>query len=349
MQPSRRVTIKEVALKAGVSYQTVSKLLNGQINLLPATEERIWQAVRELDYHPSSSASSLRSRRSRTLGYSWAPAPPNHSNHILDMLLSSMLFAVESVDYHLLCFPQHREPGTQLKAFRNLYETGRVDGFILSSVEYNDPRVLYLLEKKIPFTAFGRSNPDLTFPCIDVDGGDGLRQAVLHLAERGHTRIAALCWPESSRVGNNRLVGFIAGLEQAGLPLLSELIMRGEGSLDFGYKATNQLMALPEDQRPTAFVTLNDPMGVGCMRALRDIGLIPGRDAAVTGFDDTPIAQFTYPPLTSVRQPTWEVGQRLVSRVLSELNNGLDTTSPAELLLPQLVVRESTAPELMNF
>ena len=84
-----------------------------------------------------------------------------------------MLQAAELEDYHLLCFPHHPEPGRQLDAYIELYETGRVDGFILSSVEYDDPRVLYLLERGVPFVAFGRSNPDLDFPCIDVDGGLG--------------------------------------------------------------------------------------------------------------------------------------------------------------------------------
>jgi DNA-binding LacI/PurR family transcriptional regulator len=341
---SRRVTIKEVAQRAGVSYQTVSKLLNGQIQLAAATEARILEAVRELNYRPLYSARSLRSQRSRTLGYSWTPTPPDQANQILDTLLQSMLLAAEVEEYHLLCFPHHPEPGRQLGSYIELYETGRVDGFILSSVEYNDPRVLYLLEHSVPFVAFGRSNPELEFPCIDVDGGLGLRMAVQHLLSLGHQRIAALAWPESSRVGNHRLDGYLTALNEAGIQPLPAWIRRGEGRVASGARAAADLLELPASQRPTAIVALNDLMAIGAMRAVAQCGLRVGVDLAVTGFDDTPLAFYIQPSLTSVRQPIWEIGQRLIRLMLDKLASNRPPQPPCILLAPELIVRASTVP-----
>jgi DNA-binding LacI/PurR family transcriptional regulator len=341
---SSRVTIKEVAQRAGVSYQTVSKLLNGQARLLPATQARIMQAVEELQYHPLSSARSLRSRRSRTLGYSWVPSAPEQANQILDTLLQSMLQAAELEGYHLLCFPHHPEPGHQLDGYRELYETGRVDGFVLSSIEYDDPRVLYLLERGVPFVAFGRSNPELEFACIDVDGGQGMRLATRHLLALGHTRIAALAWPESSRVGDNRMQGYLDGLSEAGITPRPEWIRRGEGLVGFGRKATAELLDLPASLRPTAIIAFNDPMAIGAIQTAQRRGLEVGRDLAVTGFDDTPLARFLHPTLTSLRQPTWEIGQRLIRQILGMLDAEGPLLPGCALVSPELIVRASTQP-----
>ncbi|HMN63250.1 MAG TPA: LacI family DNA-binding transcriptional regulator, partial [Anaerolinea sp.] len=331
MHPSQRVTLKEVARRAGVSYQTVSKLLNKQVRLAPETEARIWEAVQALDYRPLYMARGLRSRRSRNLGYSWTPAHPGTSNPILDTLLQSMLDAAETQDYNLLCFPHHGEPGRRLDAYRELYETGRVDGFFLSSVEYDDPRVLFLLERGVPFVAFGRSNPELEFPCIDVNGGEGLRQAVEPLVSLGHRRIAALAWPEESRVGSNRLQGYLTGMRQAGIQPDPAWILRGEGQLAFGFTATGALLDLPPDRRPTALVALNDLMALGAVREAQRRGLAVGSDLAVTGFDDTDLARYTQPALTSIRQPIWEIGHRLIQMMLPILRH--ETPSPAACVL----------------
>lgn len=341
---TRRTTIKEVAQRAGVSYQTVSKLLNGQAQVSNETEQRIMAAIRELDYHPNYTARSLRSQRSRTIGYSWAPAPQDETNTILDTFLQSMFHAAETQGYYLLCFPWHSDPRRQIESYRELVDSGRVDAFVLSSIEYNDPRVQFLQQRRFPFVAFGRSNPEMNFPYIDVDGGYGLRLVVEHLLSLGHRRIAALAWPEDSRVGNNRMEGFAAALAEAGVPLDPGLVLRGEGRYEFGYHAGRELIDLAASERPTAVVTLNDVMAVGVLHAARDCGLQVGRDLAVTGFDDTPVARFLTPSLTSVRQPVWEIGSRLIDMLLDILETGAPPEPPEILVNPELVVRASTVP-----
>src|SRR5512135_37653 len=142
MAHRRRVTLKDVANSAGVSYQTVSKVINHQVQVTPETESRIWQAVEELKYRPNHIARALRSRRSYTIGYSWPPFPHDQANPILDQFLQSIFEAAEERGYYLLCFPYRSDPQEQLETYGRLIDTGRVDGFILSSIDYQDPRVL---------------------------------------------------------------------------------------------------------------------------------------------------------------------------------------------------------------
>lgn len=338
----RHFTLKQVAKSAGVSYQTVSKVLNRQIQVTKETEDRIWEAARMLGYRPSFVARSLRTQRAFTIGYSWPPSSPDRENIILDQFLQSMFLAAEERGYYLLCFPYHANVDKHLATYNELMETRRVDGFVLSSIEYNDPRVNLLLERNFPFVGFGRSNPDLVFPWIDVDGGLGIREAMLHLLQKGHRKIAALAWPLESRVGNNRLEGYFSALQDAGIRPEDEWIKRGDGVFEFGYQATLELLDLPTDCRPTALIALNDMMALGASQAIKDRGMSVGKDFAVSGFDDAPMVQYTSPSLTTLRQPITEIGQRIIAMLMEYINTGSLPQNPNILIAPQLIIRNST-------
>ncbi len=338
----KRVTLKQVAARASVSYQTVSKVINQKAHVSDETKERIWEAVREMGYTPSYTARSLRSQRSKTIGYSWEPSPPDQTNPILDEFLQSMFRSAETCGYYLLCFPYHAEISKQLDIYRELIDTGRVDAFVLSIVNYDDPCVNFLVERNFPFVAFGHLDDPTSFPNIDVDGGLGLHIAVEHLLSLGHHKIAALAWPADSRVGNNRMEGYFSALHEAGIDALPDWVQRGEGSYDVGFKSMLRLLEMPEPIRPTAVVAMNDLMAIGAMAAIHQKGLRPGKDIAVTGFDDTPTARYLNPPLTSLRQPISEIGQNLMGRLISYLETGTYPEPFGELVAPQLVIRAST-------
>lgn len=338
---AKKVTLKQVASHAGVSYQTVSKVLNQRVRISKEKEDQIFNSARLLGYRPNVIARGLRTHRSFMIGYSWEPGPPDVPNNILDLFIQSMAATAETSGYHMLAFPHH--PGDQwISGYRELIETSRVDGFVLYSVEFDDPRVQFLKEKNFPFVAFGRSKPGFDFPWVDVDGCAGMRLVVDHLAARGHRRIAVLAWPEPSRVGQNRMDGFRSRMAELGIPLDEKLLLRGEGVYSFGYQAVCTLLDLPPVDRPSAVVAFNDLMAIGAMRAAQDRGLQVGRDLAVTGFDDMPLTQFFTPSLTTVRQPIWEAGQSVMSLLLDllEKKDGLQQNI---LIEPALVVRESTA------
>ncbi len=339
-----KATLKEVAARAGVSYQTVSKVLNKQIQVSKETEERILLAVRELDYKPNQIARNLRDQRTRLIGYSWEPAPEKLPNSILDQFLQSMAQQAEHSNYHILCFP-HAEDTDRLEGYRELIDTNRVDAFVLSGIEYADPRILFLQEREVPFVAFGRSNPEMEFSWVDVDGAAGMRAIVQHLVSLGHRRIAAIAWPEVSRVGQNRMEGLLTGLAEAGITLPADMLIRSEGTYETGYKVTTQLLDMPILQRPTAIICFNDAMAIGAVRSAQKLGLVVGRDIAITGFDDMPMSEFLSPPLTSVTQPIRAAGQRVMEILLSILDNPL--RKPTQVLLePHLTIRGSSGSKI---
>lgn len=334
------VTLKEVANLAGVSYQTVSKVLNGQIKVTPETEQRILNAVTQLGYRPNQIARNMRSQRSRMIGYSWVPTTPDQVNHILDQFLTSMVQNAEAAGYHLLPFP-YRAGVAQVDAYRDLIDTGRVDGFVLSSVNYNDPRITYLLQRGFPFVAFGRSDPELHYSFVDIDGAAGLRLAVERLIGNHFTRIAAIAWPDDSRVGNERMRGYFDALHSAGLQPRPEWIERGEGTYEFGRQAAMRLLSLPEERKPNAIVTLNDTQAIGAMHAARDLGLDIGRQIAIIGFDDAPMSQYLIPALSSIRQPIQEAGRLCVELLIRQMEGKKGGEYQSILLQPKLILRAS--------
>lgn len=340
---ARRITLKDVAARANVSYQTVSKVINNRAQVTEETRQRIWQAIRELGYRPNFAARNLRARRSRMIGYSWRPVPPDQFNPILDKFLQSMVEATEAAGYHILPFPCPPDQA-QVEAYQELVYTGRVDGLVLSSTNLDDQRIAYLMDVGFPFVAFGRANEDWDFPYVDVDGAAGIGMAVEHLLSLGHRRIGLIAWPEGSFTGDDRARGYRETMATAGVPVDPTWIVRGPHAESFGRQAVAQLLDLPANRRPTAIIALSDVMAIGAMNEIQDRGLEVGGDVAVVGFDDAPMAQYLRPPLTSVRQPIWEVGQRVIA-TLTRLMHGQPLAERHVLLLPRLIVRASSGRE----
>lgn len=333
------VTLKEVAAHAGVSYQTVSKVLNRKVQVSKETEARIFKVAKDLGYRPNQIARNMRLQRSYMIGYSWERTSPDQVNHILDQFLTSMVEEAQAAGYYVLPFP-YRLGEEHVEDYRELINTGRVDGFVLSSINYADPRVNFLMECRFPFVAFGHSNPELDFCYVDVDGANGIRQAVEYLIEHGHRRIAAIAWPEDSRVGNERMSGYFEAMRAALLDIQPHWIQRGQGDYEFGRQACHNLLALDVSVRPTAIICLNDTQAIGAMHFLQESNLQPGIDIAIIGFDDAPMAQFLQPALTTIRQPIRVVGRKCIEMLVSLM----DGTLPVErhvLLKPKLIVRAS--------
>jgi DNA-binding LacI/PurR family transcriptional regulator len=273
------------------------------------------------------------------IGYSWESEKHKHSNQVLDTFLTSMVEEAEDAGYHLLPFPFHT--GENLTAgYRALIDSGRVDGFIISSINYHDLRAKYLLERQFPFVAFGCSSPDLDFPYVDVDGAMGLRMATEHLIARGHRRIAALAWPETSRVGNDRFDGYRAALKAAGLPLDPQLVSHEEGAFENARTTTERWLALDSDRRPTGIVAFTDIMAIGAMQAGQARGLTIGTDLAIIGFDNSPLAEYLSPSLSTINQPIRAVGHKCVEMLVTLLKNK-ELNERHVLLQPELIIRAS--------
>jgi DNA-binding LacI/PurR family transcriptional regulator len=334
-------TIREVAKEAGVSTATVSYVLNDSGRVADETRQRVLQAARRLGYRANFTARNLQASETRLLGYSWRPSPIDQFNPILDQFLQSIAAGAARHDYRILAFPSidvHEE----LSAYEEMMLIGQVDGFILTNTNFDDERVLALLKNQFPFVSFGRANEDWDFLWIDVDGRVGTLAATRHLIAQGHQRIAFLAWPEKSQTGYYRLQGYLDGLSEAGLPADPDWVQLAGNFYDESYAATQRLLALPSDRRPSAIIASSDLMALGVLNAGWDAGLEVGRELAVVGFDDAPIARYLRPALTSLAQPIVEIGEQLVTMLIDEIND-----RPAQqrhrLLQPSLIVRASSA------
>lgn len=331
------VTIRDVAALAGVSVGTVSHVLNDSPLTRAETRERVLEAIRDLDYHRNSIASGLKSNRSRLIGYAWHSAEdPVRRNALLDRFLYDIAQAAEAHGYHILTFAQTDQASTH--SYEELIQITRVDGFVVSDVVYQDPRIRYLRTVDVPFVAFGQTNDDQAFLSVDVDGEVGMRLVVEHLLAGGHRRIALLCWPEGMRIGDSRAAGYRAALAAAGIALRPEWIGRTRNAVDQATLAARQLLATRP--QPTAIACANDVMALGVMRAVEEAGMRLNSDIAVTGYDDTPVAELLQ--LTSVRQPIDIVAHTIIEMLIDDIR-GIEQPRRQVLLDPVLIVRASSA------
>ncbi|MGH2538058.1 MAG: LacI family DNA-binding transcriptional regulator [Candidatus Promineifilaceae bacterium] len=336
-----RPTLKDVASRAGVSYQTVSKVLNGQAQVAEETEARIWQVINELHYRSNVSARNLRTQASNLIGHALPAFTANTYHPVLDEFLLSIAVAAEHQGYHVLSFAVGEDGYYDTGPYGQLYARQQVAGFILANTIHNDARVRFLMERQAPFCAFGRANEAWDFCWVDVDGRAGSAAATEHLIGRGHRRIGFLTWPAGSQSGWHREQGYLAALDQAGLAADPIWIRRGQNSAQAGAEGMAQLLALPAERRPSAAVCVSDLVAIGALKAISAAGLVAGRDVGVTGFDDVPLAEFIQPALTSVRQPVKQVGEQVIALLLKQIH-GQPIASKCVLLKPELIVRASS-------
>jgi DNA-binding LacI/PurR family transcriptional regulator len=336
------VTLKDVAAKAGVSYQTVSKVLNHKAQVAPETEARIWRAVRELNYRPNVAAQNLRTQASHLLGYAWRHVYTSW-RPILNSFLYSVIDAAEARGYLTLFFTDRNgsTAANPTTSYAELYARKQVDGFILADVVRDDPRVAFLIEENIPFTSFGRANEEWDHCWVDVDGIAGIEAVMGHLQEQGHRRIAFITLTDASQMAQHRCEGYLRGLKKAGITPDPDWIVYGENTTQTGAEGVTRLLALAPRRRPSAVVCVTDQIAVGAMNAAIEAGLQVGRDIAITGYDDMPPAAHLQPPLTTVRQPVHQVGQHIVELLLKQINNEV-IEQKGILLTPELVIRKSS-------
>ncbi|MFV1989246.1 MAG: LacI family DNA-binding transcriptional regulator [Acidimicrobiales bacterium] len=327
-----RPTIRDVALLAGVSVATVSNVVNGHSHVRPSTKQKVFDAIDSLGYRASRAAKSLPAGRTFLLAYC-LPRDPS-PNAPLDVFLHEMVETASQADLEFLLFNK-REGEPQTGPYARILRAGGADGFVLSGIEYQDERVKFLSERDIPFACFGRVDEPEGVAWVDVDGAAGIRAAVQHVHELGHDRLTFVGWPQGSATGDHRHEGFVEASEALGISC--ERIVRCTGEFAHGRLVVPEIMSKFD---PTAIICVSDTIALGVMAGLREAGLEPGRDIAVTGFDDIPAASLTAPGLTSIRQPMQLVGGLLVKRIVARLT-GKD--EPESVLVePELIVRHST-------
>lgn len=333
-----RVTLKDIAREVGFSVTTVSRALNDYDDVNEETKRKIHAVAEALGYHPDVTARKLQKRRTDTIGFVIPTFGPRFSDPFFSELLAGIGNEAARYDFDLLVSTAAPGPGEE-RVYQHKVSGGAADGFLIVRTRRADSRIAYLASRSFPFVAYGRSDLDLDFPYVDVDSGRGIREATQHLIDLGHRRIALILPPPNLMFAVHRLEGYRQALELNGILYQDELVASGELTERSGYQATNEL--LERNLKLTAIVACNDLMALGAISALRERGIIPGRDVAVTGFDDIPLAAHSHPPLTTVHQPIYEIG-KTICRMLIQIVQGQQLSERHVILEPRLVVRGSS-------
>jgi len=306
----KRVTIRQVAREAGVSTQTVSRVLNERPDVAAETRKLVREVIARLDYEPSAIARSLVSRRTYTLGL----ITSDFTDYFFTQVFVGATEEARQHGYYFMLSSTEHNSEDEPECIRLLTQH-HVAGILLArpGLQSDDDRVLRLLRGGVAVVAAVYHPPGAQLLTVDVDNVDGGSQATSCLLNNGHHRVAMIAGPARWRSVCDRATGYRAALEAAGIPYDPTLIVEGDWSYASGYRAMRQLLA--GGCVFSALFAQNDRMAIGAIRALREAGRRVPDDVAVVGYDDIPVAEYCDPPLTTVHQPMQEVG-RMATRLL---------------------------------
>ncbi|GAA2288523.1 LacI family DNA-binding transcriptional regulator [Nonomuraea roseoviolacea subsp. roseoviolacea] len=329
----RRPTLEAVAARAGVSRATASRVVNGQTTVAPQIRDAVLRAIDELGYVPNPAARSLVTQRtdSVALVVSEPPTRVFSEDPLFSTVIRSASVELETVNKQVvLMLASSASSHARVERY---IAGGHVDGVMLISMHGADPLPAALSRLRVPVVSYGRPAVPVDIPYVDNDNVGGAELAVRHLVAAGRRRIATIAGPQDMIGGQDRLTGYRTVLRDSDR---RSIVAVGDFTRESGAVAMRQLLG--DDPDLDAVFVANDLMAVGALQSLRQAGRRVPDDVAVVGFDDIEAAQYTEPPLTTVRHPVVEQATAMVRLLL-----GLFEGGPADpVILPtELVVRES--------
>ncbi|MAT98137.1 MAG: LacI family transcriptional regulator [Anaerolineaceae bacterium] len=333
---SHEVTIKDVAKEAGVSYSTVSRVVNNKSYVNPDTRERVLQAMVRLGYQVNLHARSLAGGQSNVIGLLVVDLTTQYMGEIINGI-DDVLAAHQ---YELMLYTTHRRKAKE-SAYVHMMARGLADGLLISLPREPEAYLKSLRQKGFPYVIIDHRTEEPSDRFVSADNHQGGYEATKHLIELGHRRIGIVTGWTDMVSAQDRLAGYQAALAEAGILFSEELLYEGDFSQPGGFRGGSYLLDLAEP--PTAVFASNDISAMGVIEAIRAQGLQVPHDISVVGFDDIPTAALLNPQLTTMRQPLQEMGRSATQMLLDMLKN--PETMPESIIFPtELIVRESTAP-----
>lgn len=327
-----RVTIYDVAREAGVSLATVSRVLNNNPHVRPATRQRVQEAIERLHFQPNLVASALMTKRTGLV----ALLVPDIANPTYAEIAGGVQDAAAELNYQCVVCSVGDDRARQAESVGVLRRKG-IEGVVLALPAYDEALLADLRERGYPFVLVVRDAPSAEVNHVLVDDGAGGALAARHLLELGHQRFALVAEPEPPQAFQPRVRGFAQALQAAGFDVT---VLEAEGSdIAAGVHAGERLLEI--SPRPTAVFAASDRLAVGVLRAARRANVEVPAELSVVGFDGSAIAEATYPPLTTVVRPLRAAG-RAALRLLVETLQG---QPPRGIVMaPALRVAGTTAP-----
>jgi LacI family transcriptional regulator len=332
-----RLTIEEIAGLAGVSRSTVSRVLNDHPSVRPAVRARVLQVIADHHYTPRAAARSLASRHTNALGLL---IPRSAASVFTDAFFPQVIQGISEIcnNRGYILMLSTVTPEMEPDFYERVLRGHHVDGLLVMSSDIDDPILPLLIHDPTPLVLVGRHPYLRDLTSVDVENHEGALGAVRHLIQLGHRRIGTITGPLHQAVGMDRRDGYKQALVEAALTIRADLIAEGDFTQEGGRLAMRTLLELPEP--PTAVFVASDTMASGALLASRELGVRVPQDVALVGFDDLPLASLVVPPLTTVRQPLYELGAAAAELLLKRLDR--PEAPPEHLLLPtRLVVRQS--------
>jgi LacI family transcriptional regulator len=331
------VTLKDIADRVGKSITTVSRALNDFDDVSPETKRLVRKVAAEIGYRPNTLAQRLQKQTSDTIGLIIPTFGPRFSDPFFSEILAGIGNRANLLGYDLLV--STHAPGYQeLEAYQQMVQSRKVDGFICVRTRREDARIDYLNSVNFPFVAFGRVGNAENYLYVDEDSKFGMGLVANHLVKLGHQKIACIAPPQELMFGHSRLVGLRVSLAEHGVSPNGEYLRLGDLTQRSGYQNAVELLNLPTP--PTAIVACNDLMAFGAISAAQERGMVVGKDIAITGFDDIPLAEHFHPPLTTIHQPIYKIGG-MVCEMLIDCIRDERITEKQVILQPTLIIRHS--------
>jgi len=345
-----QTTIKDVARRAGVSFQTVSLVLNHPQKVARTTRETIETAMRDLDFVPSLAARSLRKKPSRSIAcvFSLGAQPAADVSRLREeaeqgLVLQTFGYVTDQHGYTLVHRCRRGDDPDGLSRIASLVSEARVDGIVAFADRQDDPLIGLLQAKRFPFVVFGLDVPG-THYAMRAER-DAVHDAVRHLILAGSRAICLLTGAEDGRLlraVTERVRGYRDALAEAGLPLRDDLVVACDGTSEGGYRVARALLERP-GARPDAIVAASDRVAFGVLKALHEGGVQVPAEIRVVGFDNLTQGAFSVPSLTSVDVPTLDMVRFAVATLVELIEGTRGPDNLAQRLFPtRLVVREST-------
>jgi DNA-binding LacI/PurR family transcriptional regulator len=337
---SKRITIRDVARLAGVSRQTVSRVINNTDNVTESTRNKVLKIIERENYRPDPLARGLTTRKTEVLG-----VVARSFSHATSQILEGAVDGARDYGFQLLiCEYEYSDHGEPL--YSKIFSRQQIDGlFIIYQGSLKDNfEFLNSFDEELPIVTIGYELKGSNVTRVLFENRKAALLAVEYLIELGHDRIAHITGAQHYFNSEQRFLGYKDALRKHGIPYHRKLVARAEWTVTSGYSAMCDLLSREEEF--TAVFCQNDLMAIGCLRAIKEKGLSVPDDVSLIGFDDIPSSRFLDPPLTTVHYPGSRIGN-LCAKLLIERIKGddrpIETLFPKELenIKPELIMRDS--------
>lgn len=330
------VTIKDIAKILNVSVSTVSRALRDTYDVNQETKERILSLAAELNYKPNFNATGLAQGSTHNIGV----VLPFITNYYFSTVITGIQEVAYNDNYNIILFITNDSSERELSIIQNL-SLSRLDGLLVSVSSNSDScnHFQEIIDEGTPIVFFDRVASNIDTSKVMQDDYNGAFEAVEHLIESGYSKIAHIAGPKGLDFTEKRLNGYLDALKKHGLAASEEWIIYSGFSQEYGEADTYQLLQC--EQRPDAIFAVNDRKAIGAIVALKNNGVVIGKEIGVIGFTDDPICTIISPSITTIAEPAFEIGKTCCELLLKHINK--KNFNPHEVILPgKLMVRDST-------